>query len=180
MGEAEKRGSSTLMVASTPRARLGRVPRAVRYRHAGPHDGRCRHGRPGGDAGRALREVDGPRRRLGGVADAWLEPHEGADEPHAGVARRRGAAVPRPVCGAPRGARDSRGRAWRHTCIPVTADLGAGRPGRRRSCRSARSPPAPARWPRRPGRPAPCPAGSRPPEGSIGGRAGWRTPTSRG
>ena len=48
------------------------------------------------------------------VADAWLEPHGGADEPHAGVARRRGAAVPRPVCGAPRGARDSRGRAWRH------------------------------------------------------------------
>lgn len=52
----------------------------------------------------------------GGVADVWLEPHEGADEPHAGVARRRGAAVPRPVCGssAPRGARGSRGRAWRH------------------------------------------------------------------
>ena len=48
------------------------------------------------------------------VADAWLEPHGGADEPHAGVARRRGAAVPRPVCGAPRGARDSRERAWRH------------------------------------------------------------------
>ena len=112
------------------------------------------------------------------VADAWLEPHEGADEPHAGVARRRGAAVPRPVCGAPRGARDSRGRAWRHTCIPVTADLGAGRPGRRRPRRSARLPPAPARWPRRPGRPAPCPAGGRPPGGSIGGRAGWRTPTS--
>ena len=106
------------------------------------------------------------------VADAWLEPHGGADEPHAGVARRRGAAVPRPVCGAPRGARDSRERAWRHTCIPVTADLGARRPGRRRSCRSARSPPAPARWPRRSGRPAPCPTGSRPPGGSIGGRAG--------
>ena len=48
------------------------------------------------------------------VADAWLEPHGGADEPHAGVARRRGAAVPRPVCGAPRGARDSRERTWRH------------------------------------------------------------------
>lgn len=48
------------------------------------------------------------------VADAWLEPHGGADELHAGVARRRGAAVPRPVCGAPRGARDSLGRAWRH------------------------------------------------------------------
>ena len=44
----------------------------------------------------------------GGVADVWLEPHEGADEPHAGVARRRGA---------PRGARDSRGRAWRHLGI---------------------------------------------------------------
>lgn len=93
---------------------MGRVPRAVRYRHAGPPDGRCRHGRSGGDAGRALREVGGPRRRLGGVAGVWLEPHEGADEPHAGVARRRGAAVPRPVCGAPRGARDSRERTWRH------------------------------------------------------------------
>lgn len=48
------------------------------------------------------------------VADVWFEPHEGADKLHAGVARRRGAAVPRPVCGAPRGARDSRERTWRH------------------------------------------------------------------
>ena len=35
------------------------------------------------------------------AADVWLEPHGGADELRAGVARRRGAAVPRPVCGAP-------------------------------------------------------------------------------
>ena len=48
------------------------------------------------------------------AAEAWFEPHGGADGLHAGVARRRGAAVPRPVCGAPRGARDSRGRTWRH------------------------------------------------------------------
>ena len=48
------------------------------------------------------------------AAEAWFEPHEGADGLRVRVARRRGAAVPRPVCGAPRGARDSLGRAWRH------------------------------------------------------------------
>lgn len=48
------------------------------------------------------------------VADVWFEPHEGADELHVGVARRRGAAVPCPACGAPCGVHDSRERAWRH------------------------------------------------------------------
>ena len=48
------------------------------------------------------------------VADVWFEPHEGTDELHVGVARRRGAAVPCPVCGAPCGVHDSRERAWRH------------------------------------------------------------------
>lgn len=51
------------------------------------------------------------------VADVWFEPHEGAGGLRVGVARRRGAAVPRPVCGAPRGARDSRERTWRHLGI---------------------------------------------------------------
>ena len=48
------------------------------------------------------------------VADVWFEPHEGTDELHVGVARRRGAAVPCPVCGAPCGVHDSRERTWRH------------------------------------------------------------------
>lgn len=46
------------------------------------------------------------------VADVWFEPHEGADEPHAGVAR---AGV------------DDTSRARRRAHVSVTADLGAGR-----------------------------------------------------
>ena len=82
----------------------------TRVRTTGGADTDAQAGMPAGPFERSM----GPGDAWGGVADAWLEPHEGADEPHAGVARRRGAAVPRPVCGAPRGARDSRERTWRH------------------------------------------------------------------
>lgn len=93
--------------------------------------GGCRHGRPGGEAGRALREVDGPRRRLGGVADVWLEPHGGADEPHAGVARRRGPPCPARCAGRHLGV-------WRHGTIVRCAVPRAGCPGH--GARTVRTP----------------------------------------
>ena len=56
-----------------------------------------------------------------GLGEAWEvsrtwsgEVGGGPDEPRAGVARRRGHAVPCPECGGPRGARDARERTWRH------------------------------------------------------------------
>ena len=56
-----------------------------------------------------------------GLGEAWEvsrtwsgEVEGGPDEPRAGVARRRGHAVPCPVCGVPCGARDTRERTWRH------------------------------------------------------------------
>ena len=51
------------------------------------------------------------------VSDLWFEPHDGADELHVRVARKRGAAVPCPVCGEPCGVHDSRERTWRHLDI---------------------------------------------------------------
>ena len=49
------------------------------------------------------------------VSGTWFEEVEGGpDELHAGVARRRGHAVPCPECGVPCGARDARERTWRH------------------------------------------------------------------
>ena len=52
------------------------------------------------------------------VSETWFEEVEGGpDEPRAGVARRRGHAVPCPVCGVPCGARDTRERTWRHLDI---------------------------------------------------------------
>ena len=100
------------------------------------------------------------------AADVWLEPHGGADELRAGVARRRGAAVPRPVCGAPHlHPRDGGpGRRAARKASPTSE-----RPLAVRARAMAEAPRA-AR---------PMPGGGRPPEGSIGGRAGWRTPTSR-
>ena len=56
-----------------------------------------------------------------GLGEAWEvlgtwsgEVGGGPDEPRAGVARRRGHAVPCPECGVPCGARDARERTWRH------------------------------------------------------------------
>ena len=56
-----------------------------------------------------------------GLGEAWEVPgtwsgevEGGPDEPRAGVARRRGHAVPCPECGVPCGARDARERTWRH------------------------------------------------------------------
>ena len=56
-----------------------------------------------------------------GLGEAWEvsgtwsgEVEGGPDEPRAGVARRRGHAIPCPECGVPRGVRDARGRTWRH------------------------------------------------------------------
>lgn len=51
------------------------------------------------------------------VSDVWFEPRDGADELHIRVSRRRGAAVPCPVCGEPCGVHDSRERTWRHLDI---------------------------------------------------------------
>mgnify|MGYP000379501581 CR=1 FL=1 len=52
------------------------------------------------------------------VSGTWFEEVEGGpDEPRAGVARRRGHAVPCPECGVPCGARDARERTWRHLDI---------------------------------------------------------------
>ena len=49
------------------------------------------------------------------VSETWFEEVEGGpDEPRAGVAGRRGHAVPCPGCGVPCGARDARERTWRH------------------------------------------------------------------
>ena len=59
-----------------------------------------------------------------GLGEAWEvsgtwsgEVEGGPDELHAGVARRRGHAVPCPECGVPCGARDARERTWRHPGI---------------------------------------------------------------
>ena len=59
-----------------------------------------------------------------GLGEAWEvsgtwsgEVEGGPDELRAGVARRRGHAVPCPECGVPCGARDARGRTWRHLDI---------------------------------------------------------------
>ena len=59
-----------------------------------------------------------------GLGEAWEVPgtwsgevEGGPDEPRAGVARRRGHAVPCPECGVPCGARDARERTWRHLDI---------------------------------------------------------------
>ena len=56
-----------------------------------------------------------------GLGEAWEvsrtwsgEVEGGPDEPRAGVARRRGHAVPCPECGVPCGVRDARERTWRH------------------------------------------------------------------
>ena len=49
------------------------------------------------------------------VSETWSgEVEGGPDEPRAGVAGRRGHAVPCPGCGVPCGARDARERTWRH------------------------------------------------------------------
>ena len=59
-----------------------------------------------------------------GLGEAWEvsgtwsgEVEGGPDELRAGVVRRRGHAVPCPECGVPCGARDARGRTWRHLDI---------------------------------------------------------------
>ena len=59
-----------------------------------------------------------------GLDDAWEvsgtwsgEVEGGPDELHVRVARRRGHAIPCPECGVPCGARDARGRTWRHLDI---------------------------------------------------------------
>ena len=59
-----------------------------------------------------------------GLGEAWEvsrtwsgEVEGGPDEPRAGVARRRGHAIPCPECGVPCGARDTRERTWRHLDI---------------------------------------------------------------
>ena len=52
------------------------------------------------------------------VSGTWFEEVEGGpDELHAGVARRRGHAVPCPECGVPCGVHDARERTWRHLDI---------------------------------------------------------------
>ena len=65
-----------------------------------------------------------PLGRPMGLGEAWEvsgtwsgEVEGGPDEPRAGVARRRDHAVPCPECGVPCGARDARGRTWRHLDI---------------------------------------------------------------
>ncbi len=62
-----------------------------------------------------------PLGRPVGLGEAWEvlgtwsgEVGGGPDEPRAGVAGRRGHAVPCPGCGVPCGARDARERTWRH------------------------------------------------------------------
>ena len=59
-----------------------------------------------------------------GLGEAWEvsgtwsgEVEGGPDELHAGVARRRGHAIPCPECGVPCGVRDARERTWRHLDI---------------------------------------------------------------
>ena len=59
-----------------------------------------------------------------GLGEAWEvsgtwsgEVEGGPGEPRAGVARRRGHAVPCPVCGVPCGVHDTRERTWRHLDI---------------------------------------------------------------
>ncbi len=59
-----------------------------------------------------------------GLGEAWEvlgtwsgEVGGGPDEPRAGVARRRGHAVPCPECGVPCGVHDARERTWRHLDI---------------------------------------------------------------
>ena len=81
--------------------------------------------RPGSSRGRRASATPG------GVADVWLEPHGGADEPHAGVARRRG-----PPCPA-RCARHHLG-VWRHGTIVRCAVPRAGCPGH--GARTVRTP----------------------------------------
>lgn len=52
------------------------------------------------------------------VSETWFEEVEGGpDEPRAGVARRRGHAIPCPECGVPCGVHDTRERTWRHLDI---------------------------------------------------------------
>ena len=52
------------------------------------------------------------------VSGTWFEEVEGGpDELHAGVARRRGHAIPCPECGVPCGVHDARERTWRHLDI---------------------------------------------------------------
>ena len=59
-----------------------------------------------------------------GLGEAWEvsrtwsgEVEGGRGELHAGVARRRGHAIPCPECGVPRGVHDTRERTWRHLDI---------------------------------------------------------------
>ena len=70
---------------------------------------------------RDARMLAAPLGRPMGLGEAWEvlgtwsgEVGGGPDEPRAGVARRRGHAVPCPECGVPCGARDARERTWRH------------------------------------------------------------------
>ncbi len=52
------------------------------------------------------------------VSGTWFEEVEGGpDELHVRVARRRGHAIPCPVCGVPCGVHDTRERTWRHLDI---------------------------------------------------------------
>lgn len=111
---------------------MGRVPRAVRYRHAGPPDGGgadtdAQAGKPAGPFERSTGLGDA----WGGVADVWLEPHGGADEPHAGVARRRGPPCPARCAGRHLGV-------WRHGTIVRCAVPRAGCPGH--GARTVRTP----------------------------------------
>ena len=70
---------------------------------------------------RDARMLAAPLGRPVGLGEAWEvsetwsgEVEGGPDELRAGVAERRGHAVPCPGCGVPCGARDARERTWRH------------------------------------------------------------------
>ena len=116
-----KLGSSGFLVGSTGWDGRSREPRAAPWATI---LWSCRDGPWGLRMRRDARMLAAPLGRPVGLGEAWEvsrtwsgEVEGGRGEPRAGVARRRGHAVPCPECGVPCGVHDARERTWRHLDI---------------------------------------------------------------